>query len=946
MKKWSSYIVDYYIKNNSPETFFSFDIDENTFCDVSRQSPEYAKSTKSEILKCYLKAINPFSQIRETINDWEKETDNYRTLNHPGFIFFMPFIVIPFNSGELNTRLTIRAFYDVINEYWSKIGIYDIVESSTLKDFVHPQLWKQLEFWLMDLWGGEYGYYKFEERMDGIGIRRSTHFFDHVIFRKNNLKRLPIWFKANGITPNNYISSEQWHSYLNNNRSFQLLNIPNSVSGKLQDRLSVFSTRILNKISNHYNNWDGVIKEYTEDDIGQYRVTYASLHLCLKFGELNPFTQEQSVKDLYFRLYSNLQLNTNLVFNNDVKIHLETMNWSLKIDNLESEINKNISLNDSVSNWKAEYKWNFPIILVKHFLINDWTQTNIIQNKNAKIVLVLKDESISQFESDFNGKHRIKLDSNTFAFKIDLNNISDELYKFINSNVEIKSKPEIRIDSAISINRGKTFFKRIPPVFSISNSTNADEVYLSQGDNMYMLNVLYHDDLIHYELPADFDFNSNGYLINSSDTDLVKPGHFYFTDFFIGQNIDDELSINVQNEIVENVASYTLPFISRNMLFNNCQDLEQTILIRDAQKIWERNTYNEYYGGTDIVPNGMTLENYDVIQNSFLEYLSSIRSLSISDFNKSYLLFLNYFFKDLSIEQKQEHRSYFLRRLTELGYVEIDYDKRKVYVNNSIAIHTPNKQGCHFNLIGCRSFSQIEELANILQAEGSDMKINYSQDGDDLRHSLFPQKITIRLRNSKLKSRFSRILSSLKDPIFIHDFIVQEAYLRLTEKISDFAQRVNNTQEEHKYDYSGGKYFCIEDVKFKPLVSNEKIGNRLITYILEYSKSTTLLWNNSKRYQVNKNYASFYLLKKANKNVILYDENREYLAIPATIRFPFFIERCLCLNYGQMPSWHFIKNSPLAQRKYNLYKRVTKRVADSIAEKLGQKLINMPINNN
>ena len=90
-----------------------------------------------------------------------------------------------------------------------------------------------------------------------------------------------------------------------------------------------------------------MIKEYTEDDILQYRVTYASLHLCLKFGELNPFTQEQSVKDLYFRLYSNLQLNTNLVFNNDVKIHLETMNWSSRIDNLESEINKTISLEDS-----------------------------------------------------------------------------------------------------------------------------------------------------------------------------------------------------------------------------------------------------------------------------------------------------------------------------------------------------------------------------------------------------------------------------------------------------------------------------------------------------------------------------------------------------------------------------------------------------------------------
>lgn len=942
LSKWNREICEFYLELNHPNSDFSLDIDEDDFAVLTRRIKELKNSDLNEILLKYVECIKPFGfNFQSHLNDWKKLNDEQKFNEFPSFFIFIPVLILPFNSGKIDKKFKINNFYDILYDYWEPFGLFHDRSRDLLQTYLHPEFWKELEYWLHDIWDNEKGTYTFKERYIGNNKWYVTHFFEQVAFRKQNLKRLPKWFKINGILPNTFVSNKSWLGYLQNNTSKELLNIPDSLWPIIKDKENPITKKITQKISLYHKNWDGVIKHY-DGTIEKYENTIAPLKLCLNIIS-GDFGTESTVDEIYFRLYSKDQIIENLSFSDglDYQIDKASDNWSKKIENLIPKINRNIKLVNNVLNWCVQYNWNFPIILTSGSLhgLKHWIETKEIIDFNRNILLIINNDFPQEKLKILNKCNpSIVIDYNgLIIYKIKPSQLPKD---FLSDYVFIESKIKILIHNNLTTDNGRSFFKQIPPIFSITNSTKEDEVFLEQASQIIPLDSFEIDEVKFFKIPNPKELNDNGYRIKTFDSEIEIKGNYYFKEFTISDiDTKSDYMLNSLNKPIVNGMN-NIPYIMKDMSFNNCYDLDNPRVIVDKSRMgWEFKVWKEFFNTKTNNIRGNTIEAYEESQNALIEYLSVKREISITDFNIAYDIISKQYFKEISDSQRLENRRTCFYSLLSTGYIETDYNKRLIYINSPLLIQIPIKKGIQYFFVGCRSKQLVNKLTNTFQLEGQNIKIHIKN--QDLQTEVMvPQTIRIKGKTKNQEIRIKQIANSLN--IKTNDFIIQEAYIRLSENINEFAQRINNMQEQHLYDYSGGKYFCHKEVKFINVKTRPKKFD-LIKYNLEYGKQITLFWKDKIAYEVNVNYACFYFLKKKKVNIILYDAKHNYFALPATISFPFFIERGLTLQSGYIPEWVFIKNSPLKNRKYNLYTKISPRLAKLVAKKLGQTLYNMTI---
>lgn len=933
---WNTKIGKYYFEDNESNIEISLDIDEKQFIKISKEV--LCLNGKEQILCKYcaiLKKENGYIKNFETsLKKWKNISIDSKINNYPSFMFYIPTLFIPFSSGKANNDFNTNNFYDILYDYWQPYGLFENRGRNLLQRF-YPLIWELIEEWLNEIWDGEKGLYFFEEERNDRGINYVNKVFEHVALRKQSILNLPHFFNQQGILPQTFISNESWIKYLKDD-TYNLLKIPTSIKNKLseEDKLTL---RIINKVKNYHKNWNGFVKEGNETNNISYECnnkTIARFRLCLRLEE-NPFDDILEINDVYFRLFSESGMIRNLTFRKH-KIEQERDNWSKKIIGFQPNFEHPISEIVDEHNWELKYKWKFPIILVRggRMGLPHWVEVSEVDDLNQDAVIIFKRYERNGFLTEIKQKQLSQITiPNKFKsycfYKVNLREVNMDL---LSDMVEVSSKPKIVIHNKLSIDRGRAFFKRLLPTFSILNAEQGDEVFLEFG-NRELIELIEkrNEDSVFYKIPNNISIN-NAFKIKSLEIEPLK-GFFKITNFQI-------LNTKPPTWRLDNKEMITLNRIYTSVNFKIENELDNFInIIKKDNRIAQNNLFwTRYFRIKETKSlNKSDLNKYCKIVNTLIEYLSTKRLVNFQEYKRAYEIISNQFFPELDGEQCLLNRKKCFYSMRALGFIDSNFEERKLFVNAPTLIRIPNNQGVRYLLTGARSFDLIKSLFDKIKVKQT-LAIDIKEKAE--KELMLPQSIFIKGKSEEDNRLIVRIAKSLE--IQMPDIITQQAYFNFSQKIERFKEEVIR-RNPNRLRYSGGRYFCTEEVKFKPITDKINRFENLITYTLDYGSFITLLGIDKNQYEVDKNYSVFYRLYQKQKNIILYDEARNYLALPATIHFPFYIDRGLTLLSGYLPEWKFIENARLKNRKYNIYTKVTKDIAENIAASLGQNLIKQEI---
>lgn len=932
--KWNQIIGDYYFNNNISDTEISLDIDVDVLKEIFGNDYPNTEGLLNRYASLLKRKGSYIQTFKHELKKWKHLSFEEKGNSYPCFLYCLSSFFIPFSSGITHEDLNINNFYDVFYDFWEDYELFENRHRNLLQNF-YPDVWRFLEEWLNEIWDGERGLYFFEEERDGRGINYVNKVFEHIALRKQSILNLPQFFNQQGILPQTFISNESWIKYLKND-TYNFLRIPQSIRSNLSvsDKLTL---RVINKIKNYHKNWNGFVRETQSitDNTNINNKTIARFRLCLEIEE-DPFEETIELNNTYFRLYSESGIIKNLGFKH-IKIEKEREKWSKKINNYNPSFGIDIIEQDNDNNWVFKYSWSFPIILIRgnRMGLSHWVEVSEIEDINQEAIFIFKRHGRSKllYEiKNIRSSIRVSTPNNNqhyICYKTSLKNINLDLLK---DEVDVSSIPKIYIHDKLSMDKGRTFFNRFLPRFSIANRNENDEVYLEFGnDEIVELIKREYEGQILFEISGN-EKNINRFKIRSLD---IRPskGFFSIKNFKV-------LDFNEPSWKFDNKAQITQgqKYTAVDFLIENHDDDFIKLIKKENIKLDKHGIWLAYYQiNTFSNLNNSDISKYCMVVNTLIEYLSTKRLIDFQEYKRAYEIISNRFFSKIDGEQRLLNRKKCFYSMRALGFIEANFEERKIYVNAPFLIRIPNDHGVRYLLTGARSFDLVKQLFQKIKPE---KKLAIDVVEKEVKELMLPQSIFIKGISENDNKQIIDIANDLN--IQIPETIVQEAYFNFSQKVEDFEDEVMK-QNPNKLRYSGGRYFCIEELKFKPIIENLNRYENLITYTLDYGSFITILGIQKHEYEVDKNYGIFYMLYKKRKNVILYDHKRSYLALPATIHFPFYIDRGLTLLSGYLPEWKFIQNAPLKSRKYNIYTKVTIGVAKNIATSLGQNLITQEI---
>jgi hypothetical protein len=136
--------------------------------------------------------------------------------------------------------------------------------------------------------------------------------------------------------------------------------------------------------------------------------------------------------------------------------------------------------------------------------------------------------------------------------------------------------------------------------------------------------------------------------------------------------------------------------------------------------------------------------------------------------------------------------------------------------------------------------------------------------------------------------------------------------------------------------------FDPQAIRFTPSAPSCPASLRLTRYQHRVKPDQLfLLWRGEESARIDARWGRYAVLAAANRRVLLYDEQRHRLAVPAGAPLPRLLGRALCLCSGWPPD--FVPATLLRSRQagswgVDLYSAVSPEIADCISEKAGQRL--------
>lgn len=276
-----------------------------------------------------------------------------------------------------------------------------------------------------------------------------------------------------------------------------------------------------------------------------------------------------------------------------------------------------------------------------------------------------------------------------------------------------------------------------------------------------------------------------------------------------------------------------------------------------------------------------------------------------------------------------------LYNLELLGYCEIDYNKRLIYTYPPTLIQIPSSGLPKTLLIGGRSNKLIHKLQRIGEKNSEKIDV-YSKNIPGKANEYFPESIFIETINKKYFNAVSEKTKINYVPNNPLSIILLEQSIDLNSYKDNLVSSDINEPNWLKKTFSPVNLFFSNDQ------DTDCLDIKLINYTNPVTNQQhTWLWLRGKAYKLNRNWGRFIVLNYYRRNVLLYDNFKQRLALPQTIKLPKPFARAAALCSGFAP-----RNTQLYEdigsiklgTVVTVFEEVSPLIAESISNKLGQKL--------
>lgn len=871
-----------------------------------------------------------FAHSKNSLVGLKKADGTFATIDdvpvlYPPYISYLTFFVLPLIENVDNSNLRANNYYGRLNTF---LQSHQINETIGTADFSNNQincLWEDLVNWANIKNNGDLGLFNVVPFSNANWVYVGK-VFSQCVLPPKFLNRLPELFESIGLVPDTVYDDKFLQEKIKNSRTDL---IPKSTLDflKKDDELS---NSIIQTIQRQYKKWSGETHEEIEEGTTtRKKRNYTVAPLFLQF-KVN--TNDEVIAFSY-RMYSSNDYPEDLKFG-EYKNLYEINGWS---KTLPLDFKEGLELKDNFNKWIAK----FPNRDVRLFvsagtfqLSNDfWIETSFL-SKTERMYLLCKNDNqelIKDWGKTFgNGNFKQEdfdgLPENYSLFW--LRNPTQGLSDI--SILTLYSEKRIELVGGLKINF-RTYLNKFLPEVEIVNSDGNDNAYLQYKDsdekiplskktslnNRWLLpekTAINTDFYIKVE-DENFSRNSLAYNIVSSDNTAIKvDGSKLPKRDSFGRNVaTDTDQFCLGSNIVNPNKSSQRYFSTYGLLF--------TSTIQDNQTNITTVTFNNHNG------------------NNLCNFLSLKSELTTEDFFKAFE-----FFYSKEFPEHQANTNYNITKLKRaslnfqdyIGILDYDYETKKIVLNPPQFIFIPTEKGRKVLLIGARDTALIENI--ISTAPKHKLQVEITKQFSSNERLLLPDIFTIRAFQQANDSYGENSIKAFANELnikFTTDYFPQVALQDFSATIVDYE---NTLQETNENDYDWARYiFNPETFDFdKNETPTFDKSFSLVRYKLNEYTYDYKLWKDNKCYKVDMNWGRFIALKHFQKEVILFDNTKNKVAIPISTPLPRLLSEAIMLLSGKAPDFKEIDD-----KKYRVYENVVGIFTQNIFRlKLGQKAIN------
>lgn len=875
------------------------------------------------------------------------------TIEYPPYFAYLLAFILPFTSGNLNDEFNMNNFHDYVQVFFEEKELsnnYDRVIKYKLNEI--DNLWIKINDWLIDEKNFSLGYL---EEINPPSTRRYVGKFEyHILFRKEQEERLSNLFDENDILPGGAISESEIRTVLVNN--YRQLKLSTNTKSRISNNEDYIGNKIVKRAWAFYNSWDGT----THTVEGQRGYSRNRLALCLDFNSL---TKRINLK--YFRIYSKEPIPENLKFedHSEIKVvnDINQINsfYSEPILNCFTNLNTDSQLVDNAARskytWKAKDFYLFKKI--PHF---DWVEIPKVEYNVGKTLVLCKTKFYKQnFEDWFHGidgskklynNSETQLPSDWLAFTI------DRIGNYPHSTIEelildLNGTPKINFDKSFYID-GKLFKEKLPHVWLENAEINSDIIAKYEDGSEIRLNPL---TIENEGIPIfinEFVF-TNDHIINQKINQKFK---LVYNDISTHRFLQITNFHKMENEQIENLL------LKRDGI-GQITDAENNYLkgleyFYTKEKIASLTPYQNLLDDVFInklerlTYNGNGI--YDPLNsgNILIHYISTKGQVTKKEFEDCvFSLLQNTIFDEINIKKSATQIGYLLQ---DFGYLDYFPEKSIYTINKPHCVIIPSERGTTFKLLGAIDQDLVRGILNYCR-QHSNVTIDFQSDDSN---KLLPQAIYLQLRQCRhelihpLVNQFDIIFKKSK-------LFTQFALTSCFPDIGHWETYINKTIESEIKDIEGGYLFAIDSLKFinKPNDFERQLSFIKFTNINGF-QTIYRLWYKDICYNIPDQqlgiYLYLYLYKKIKcdnynncvnekgwencsvekeikddaqikTNIVIYDEERNLLAVPLYCRLPRYFSISFQLLSGKMPLIKYLQFKDVKYKgMYHIYQNIPK----------------------
>lgn len=931
--EWNEHIAQFFFKpdNAGKDILFYLtkqDLIKYSRADFGAMSDEVIWSDFIQAIKydqqkedTFRKEYSPISRPLHLFSGWNK-TDT------PPFIAYLILYIIPLTETYVEDFRS-NNYYGKVTEFFRKNSILSSDEKIWIWNFqTISHLWNALEEWSILTKNCDLGIFELKK----FGNQNWIHVgkpFSQCVLPPSAINKLPELFYEAGLIPTSAYSKEELRKILLRYGSKILLLKDSVIELIRKSDSNELGQSIVEIVNREYKKWTG--ESHQEEDEGAIQSTRRNYTVAPLFLQFKINNNEGQIF-FSFRIYSSNDFPEDLKFDKYENLY-ETNGWS---KTLNIDFKEPIEIRDDFNKWVARFPQKEVRLFVSAGTLQlstaYWIETETLSKTDPMFLLCKagKRESIIDWgrtfrKEDFREEDLEGLPEGYFLFKL-IN--PKESHPDI-PLLTLFTEKRIGLADGLKVNF-RTYIDDFLPDVEITNSDGIEKVFLQYKhteEKVYLKKIQSKSN--RWQLPEDIFLDVNFHI-------KVEDENFSGNEIPYCITSSDDSASNVDGTQLPKRDSFGRHVT--NELTQYCLGSNLVNPGRDSQRYYSAWANLFLTNVEEKSPGIKSATYYKDCQNMLAGFLTLKNILTTEEF---YRAFEFYHSKEFDISKVEEKFNLTRTKKSSLsfydytGFLDYDYETKKIVVNPPQLIFIPTDHGRKVLLIGGRDYSLVNSIVTTAPKYG--LQVEITEQFASNKRLLLPDVITIKAFGGKNEAFGERSLIAFANKLkitFSDKYFPQIALQLFSAKIEDYEYQLE-TMPDNDYGWAR-RIFNPENLyyeKSESLTFDKSFS--LIEYKLNEYTYYNKLWKDDRCYSVDKNWGKYVALKRFNKHIILFDKDQERVAIPVETPLPRLLSESIMLLSGLAPDFRKIDG-----KYYRVYENIPGIFTENLFMKLGQHPIN------